>query len=323
MKFAIFPENISRWLSSKSSRSNQFTLSQKNIYIFPSKIGFAFVLLIVLMLLTAINYQNSLIYLFTFFLSAIFFISIWLCFLNMNGLCVSSFRVLECFEGELCAYAIEITSAAKPALGLRFGVDKHSLNEVSVSKDTKSAHNLLLPANRRGLHTLDRLRIESLFPFGFIIAWTWLKLDSKVLVFPKPVEGSRSQGGQSDYSKGNAQFVSEDLTELKAYQHGDSALRIVWKQLAAKDQLIIRSHDQGAYDCTWLSWDLYDVSSIEKKLQHLCFDILDFHRKQQVYGLDIPGAVITPSKGEQHKHKCLKALALFGLGAESDQNDKT
>ena len=321
MKLSVFPENISRWLSSRSARSNQFTLSQKNIYIFPSKTGFAFVLLIVLMLLTAINYQSSLIYLFTFFLGAIFFISIWLCFLNMNGLCVSSFRVLECFEGELCTYELEIISAAKPALGLKFGVDKRSLNEVSVSKDTKSVHNILLPANKRGLHTLDRLRIESLFPFGFIIAWTWLKLDSKVLVFPKPVEGSRVLDGQSDKLKGNDQFVSEDLTELKAYQHGDSALRIVWKQLAAKDQLIIRSHDQGGYDCTWLTWSLYGTSSIETKLQHLCFDILDFHRKQQVYGLDIPGVLINPSKGERHKYKCLKALALFGLSAEGDQND--
>ena len=321
MKYSLFPESVSRWLSSKSTRSNHFTLSQKNIYIFPSKMGFAFVLLIVLMLLTAINYQNSLIYLFLFFLSAVFFVSILLCFLNMNGLTVSSFQILTCFEGELLTHSIELTRLSKPAFGLRLGVDKCSLNEVSVSMDIKNVHNLLLPADKRGLHVLDRLRIESCYPFGFIIAWTWLKLDSKVLVFPKPVEGSRSLGGGGAVSKGSARFLSEDLTELKSYQYGDSASRIVWKQFAAKDRLVVRSHDQGAIDSTWLKWDLYDVSSIEKKLQHLCFDILDFHRKQQAYGLDIPGVLIAPSKGEQHKYACLKALALFGLDAEDGQND--
>jgi len=316
MKFSLLPESISRWLSSKSARSNQFILSQKNIYIFPSKMGFVFVLLIVLMLLTAVNYQNSLIYLFTFFLSAVFFVSILLCFLNMNGLQVSSFQVLQCFEGELRAHAIEITNISKSSLGISLGVDKGSMNQMSIDQGVKNLHNLLLPADKRGLHVLDRLRIESTFPFGFIIAWTWLKLDSKVLIFPKPVEGERSQSGAGGVSKGSSSLLSEDLTELKPYQQGDSASRIVWKQLAAKDQLIIRSHEQGTKDSTWLTWGLYDVASIEKKLQHLCFDILDFHRKQHAYGLDIPGILIAPSKGERHKYECLRALALFGLNTE-------
>jgi uncharacterized protein (DUF58 family) len=321
MKFSIFPENISRWLSSKAARNNQFTLSQKNIYIFPSKMGFVFVLLIVLMLLTAINYQNSLIYLFTFFLGALFFVSIMLCFLNLNGLIVSSYQILACYEGELCPYSIELINTGKSSIGLRIGVDKRVLIEISTYKDEKSLHNMLLPPKKRGLHVLDRLRIESTFPFGFIIAWTWLKLDSKVLVFPKPVEGVRSSSGGEGASNNNSRFIAEDLTELKSYQHGDSALRIVWKQLAAKDQLIIRSHEQGAKDSTWLTWELYGVTNSEKKLQHLCFDVLDLHRKQQVYGLDIPGALIAPSSGEKHKHECLKALAMFGLSAAEPNYD--
>jgi uncharacterized protein (DUF58 family) len=322
VKVSLFPEYISRWLSSKSARSEQFTLSQKNIYIFPSRMGFVFFLLIVLLLLTAINYQNSLIYLFTFFLGAVFFVSIMLCFLNMNGLCVSSFQVLACYEGELRPHVIELLNTEKPSMGLRLGVDKHILTEMSINKGVKKLHNILLPTDSRGVHVLDRLRIESTFPFGFIIAWTWLKLDSKVLVFPKPVEGVRSlEGGVGSESKNNSRLLSEDLTELKSYQHGDSALRIVWKQLAAKDQLIIRSHEQGTRDSIWLTWRLYDVANIEKKLQHLCFDILDLHRKQQVYGLDIPGALISPSMGERHKYECLKVLALFSLGAEEGQND--
>jgi len=320
VKFSLLPESISRWLSDKSSRNNQFTLSQNNIYIFPSKMGFVFVLLIVLMLLTAINYQSSLIYMFTFFIGAVFFVSILLCFLNMNGLCVSSYQTLECFEGDLRAHAVELSNISESSFGLRLGVDKHLLNEISVIKNTKYVHNLLLPADKRGLHVLDRLRIESSFPFGFIIAWTWLKLDSRVLVFPKPIEGDRSQYGGGAASKGNSRFLLEDLTELKSYQQGDSTLRIVWKQLAAKDQLIIRNRDQGVSDSTWLTWDLYAASSTERKLQHLCFDILDIHRKQQAYGLDIPGVLIKPSKGELHKRKCLKALALFGLDAEGSQN---
>lgn len=312
VKISLFPETISRWLSSRSPRRSEITLSQKNIYIFPSKMGFAFTLLLVLMLLTAINYQSSLIYLFTFFLGAVFFVSIWLCFLNMNGLSVSSYRIADCFEGELCTYTIEFISSSKPTLGIRIGENKEVLTELNIHKDVNTVHNLLLPTQKRGLHTLDRLRIESTFPFGFIIAWTWLKLNARVLVFPKPIQGYRSESGGADFEVGNSGFLSEDLTELKAYQQGDSSLRIVWKQLAAKNQLIIRHPEQGATNSVWLSWSRYATSNIELKLQYLCFDILDAHRKQSSYGLDIPGVLINPAMGEKHKLDCLKALALFG-----------
>ena len=271
-----------------------------------------FILLLVLMLLTAINYQNSLIFLFTFLLSSFFFISIWLCFLNLNGLNVSSFKILDCFEGDMCAHEIELVCVDKPLIGLRLGVNKNALNEVSLNNGVKQVHHLLLPTRLRGIHQLERLRIESTFPFGFIIAWTWLKLDSKVLVFPKPVEGSRTEGAESITSSGNSRFISEDLSELKAYQNGDAASRIIWKQFAAKDQLIVRSHEQGASDSAWLNWNLYADANVEQKLQHLCFDILDYHQKRLVYGLDIPGVLIEPCNTNKHKYECLKALALYG-----------
>ena len=81
-------DKLSKWLSSKSPRKKKFILSQRNIYIFPSAFGLFFLVLLLLMLLTAINYQSSLIYLLTFFLGAIFFLSIWACFLNFSGLIV-------------------------------------------------------------------------------------------------------------------------------------------------------------------------------------------------------------------------------------------
>jgi len=317
MKSISFSEKISNWLSSRSIRKNEFILSQKNIYIIPSKAGFAFILLIALMLLTAINYQNSLIYLFTFFISSVFFISIWLCFLNLNGLRISSYEIAECFEGEPCPYPIQLASISKPALSLGMGINEQPIIETNIKQDSVCQHSMLLPAAKRGLHTLDRLRIQSYFPFGFIVAWTWLKLDAKVLVYPKPIEGTRVIGKPDSLSLNQQHLKSEDLTELKPYQQGETASRILWKQYAAKDQLVIRSHEQGGYDSFWLNWDSYEAIDTESKLQHLCFDVLDLNRKQQLYGLDIPNVHISPSSGEQHKQRCLKALALHGLNDKS------
>ena len=169
-----------------------------------------------------------------------------------------------------------------------------------------------MPKTKRGLHALERLRIQSYFPFGFIVAWTWLKLDAKTLVYPDPKEGIRAIGQSSGEAQSTQKLKADDLSDLKHYQHGDSASRILWKQYAAKDQLIVRSNELGGYNSSWLTWQSYEATDSEMKLRHLCFDILDFNRKQQVYGLDIPGVHIAPSSGEQHKRRCLEALALFG-----------
>ena len=311
--FSILPENISRWLSSRSESRREFFLSQKNIYIFPSKAGFVFTLLILLMFLTAINYQNSLIYLFTFFWGAVFFVSIWLCFLNMNGLHIVSLKQLTCFEGEMLPYEIELSNMSHPSIGIRLGVDKLNLTRLSILPNEIKIHHLLLPAQKRGMHSLSRLRIESVYPFGFIMAWTWLKLESNALVFPKPIEGEKLHIDKGAQGTRRSRTASEDLTALMPYQQGDSFLRVVWKQLAAKDQLIVRKPEFGSINATWLTWEMYGPVTTEQKLQHLCFDILDLHRKQQKYGLTLPGVTIAPSSGQAHQYACLKALALFGF----------
>jgi len=305
---------LSLLLASRSPRQKRFQLSQKNIYIFPSRIGFVFIALLLLMLLTAINYQSSLIYLYTFVLASVFFISIWMCFLNLSGMEVSARDQAECFAGEPLPFHVQLYSSGHPVQGLQLGVDSKHLVDAECDSGDVSSLTVYGGTASRGMRRLERLRVQSVYPFGLVQAWTWLRLDAQALVYPKPIAMVMEKSGShvTDSDSDSPKRLTDEQTEIREYEPGDSSRRILWKHLATKDKLIVRQAEAAALDSRWVRWDDYPVGSQELKLSHMCYDVLMLNERREVYGLELPGKVIQPGQGELHKHKALAALALFG-----------
>jgi len=49
----------------------------------------------------------------------------------------------------------------------------------------------------------------------------------------------------------------------------------------------------------------------EKRIAKLCHAVLEAERQKVPYGLQLPGVLIRPGLGRNHRHRCLKALALM------------
>ena len=64
------------WVNRRIPPARVVTLDQRRIFIFPSRAGFFFGLCLLLMLTTAINYQNNMSYALTFLLATLFIIAI-------------------------------------------------------------------------------------------------------------------------------------------------------------------------------------------------------------------------------------------------------
>lgn len=304
-------EKLSEWLSSKSQRRSYFELSQRNIYIFPSTLGFGFLLLLLLMLLTAINYQNSLIYLVTFFLGTLFFLSIWMCFLNLTRLRVEGAGTARCFDGDQLKFLVRLSKDPSLPLAMKAGVNKNSASLIKYTQSNSIDIEIIGPVRKRGKHNLNRLYLESRFPFGLVVAWTWLKLDAECLVYPLPIDHMPNGDpyGANDQENRNSSSSAE-MHSLKEYQHSDPTNRIIWKKYAAKDQLIIR-HSEGAnIQPHWVDWDNYSGLT-EDRLRYLCYDICHLSELNTSFGFRIPGVVYEPTSGMLHKQNCLDALALF------------
>ena len=303
-------EKVSRWLAAKSTPKKRFVLSQKNIYIFPTSEGFAFLALLILMFLTAINYQNSLVYLLTFFLVVVFFISIWMCFLNMSGLAIAAESSGSCFEGQLAPYRINLEAKKGTPLGLSVGFNKENMKYVDFSLSAQVV-TINLDGLKRGRHIVPRLRLESRYPFGLIRSWTWLKLESFVFVYPKKVQAARVSSAINQHTAKAAVKLSDSLDNIKPYQAGDSSQRILWKKYAATDTLLIRTQERAQTNSMWLTLEDYESVNIEEKLTHLSFDVCFYSLSKHSFGLDLPGLIIPIGVGQVHQRKCLEALSLY------------
>ena len=51
----------------------------------------------------------------------------------------------------------------------------------------------------------------------------------------------------------------------------------------------------------------------EARLSQLARWVVDAEAHGERYGLTLPGMQLGPDRGPEHRHRCLAALALFGL----------
>ena len=89
-----------RWLDRRIPAANSITLTQRSIFIVPSKVGGAVVLLLILLIVTAINYQNSLIYGLTFWVFSVAMSALLFTYRNLSGLTIKTSQGVNGFSGQ-------------------------------------------------------------------------------------------------------------------------------------------------------------------------------------------------------------------------------
>jgi len=307
-----FSDRVAGFLASRAKRADRFILGQHNVYIFPTKSGFAFLALLVLMLVTAINYQSSLIYLVVFLLGVLFFISIWLCFLNLQGLEVSAGPASKNYSDQDCQFDIALRHSQRNLYGLQCAVLKGGAEEHSLRAGETVTVVASAGQRARGLYRLEKILLESSYPFGWIRAWTWLKLNAESVVYPsiqEAPEQSVGAGGEQSVTRG---VKSLDRDTLRNFRVGDTLGHVHWKKFASSGQLVVKDSAVVAPAVEWLRWDNYDGYASEQRLSFLCSEIVKRSEEGVVFGLELPGRIVQPSIGSKHRDSCLLELARYG-----------
>ncbi|WP_261869075.1 hypothetical protein [Psychrobacter sp. JCM 18901] len=83
---------LSRWFAARAPKSDSATLNLRNVYIFFSREGMLFAVLLVITFIAGINYGNNLVLGLCFYLVSIWLISFHVTFAHISGLQV---RLLE------------------------------------------------------------------------------------------------------------------------------------------------------------------------------------------------------------------------------------
>ena len=308
-----------RWLERRIPPARSVTLDQRRIFIFPSLPGLFFAILLLLLLLTAINYQNNMTYAVTFLLATLFVIGILHTYANLAGLTLHAVAASAAFPGQQSEFTVRLERGRRAAhYGLRLAWPQGGDAQVSLVDRDSAELRLFVPVGKRGWHHPGRLLLESSYPLGLLRCWTWVDLDLRALVYPQPLASPELPGSATDSPEGGAVAIagSDDFYGFRDYRRGDSLRQVYWKGLAKGQGLQSKHYAAFADRSTWLDWDAFAGVPPEQRLSHLCHWALVCERGGEDYGLRLPGTEIPPTSGEAHLERVLTELALFGPGGQ-------
>lgn len=303
---------LSRFFRGEDPVAGPITLDQRRIFILPTRRGLAFVLLIALLLLIAFVYNNNLAYFLGFLLASVFFVTILHSYKSLAGLVVQAGYNPPVFAGEMAGFCFHIEN---PDLQSRFALEL-ALREsqfLSLKPLETRVVTLNLAAHRRGWMRCGTVTLSSCYPLGLFRAWSPLRYDNPLLVYPRPTNVvapfPETASGQEPVGKNRRH--GDEFYGLKSYQAGDSLRQIHWKSFAKGQGLHSKNYAGAASTDLWLDLETAPGSDIEERLSGMCRWVLEAEQAGLRYGLILPGLRLEPDAGKSHCAKCLQALALF------------
>ncbi len=321
---------IDNYLIAKTLASLPHTLNQQRIYILPTRAGYLYATVLLVMLLGAINYTNSLAFVLTFLLGGMGLVGMLHTFRNLAGLEVHSGRAESAFAGEPVSFSLALHNRMdqervalrlerrSPGLSVWRQFFDRTRSALGTSFDIPAQRLLNVPlavaTERRGRLSLGRIKLWTQFPLGLFHAWSVLDPGLEALVYPRPAGEPTFPISAGDYGTASTgdQPGTDDFVGFRKYQPGDSPRYIHWKAVARGQEPVVKVFRGGGATTLKLNWTLTaHLTVIEARLSQLCLWVLSAERQGLRYGLSLPGTDIAPGSGPSHCEQCLKVLALF------------
>lgn len=311
----FFRRRWRRWVNRRIPRSDSQRFVQRNIFILPTGAGVVFGLLLLIMLITGINYQNSLIYLLTFLLGAVFVAAMHQTHRNLVGLELTMIRAGEGFAGDDIPFTLRAVSLGQDAAAITLSGSSRTLQHQNVMAGEPLDLTLLVRSSARGYLALEQLRVETRFPFGLLNAWSWMRPTSQAVVYPKPLSPPDSgvAAVEGDEQSDERSREGHDHAEIRPWRAGDLSQRVLWKRFVRSGEMVIADWEGELGSPQWIDYAAFPGVDQELRLSYLAALVLKRDQSGESYGLRLPGQVIDPDQGVSHSQRCLRALAVFGL----------
>lgn len=313
---AAWRRRVRRWALKRRPAQSSFVLDRNNLFIFPTGAGFALLLVIFLMWLLGTNYDNNLVLALAFLLASILISCILHTHASLAGLKIEVSKLQEGFAGDELGAEIRLSRQGKRKYhDVRLFWAGQYPKAVTVDQADASYVSLSINAVRRGIIEPPLLCVESRYPLGLLRCWAWLKFDTSVLVYPKPVEAGPLPATASDEGSGDSEPVlldgAEDFSGFHSYRDGESLKHVSWKHYAQGKGMFVKDFQSYADEQLWVDWDALPGMDREARLQRLCDWLLILADGSQPFGMRLPGQTIAPATGMSHRLNCLRALANF------------
>ena len=310
------------WLFRPKIESGIVTLTQRRIFILPTRQGLALACVLVVMMLGNINYNLGLGYVLTFLLAMMAVISMLHAFRNLANLEIRAGYVRAVFRGETAHFLLHFHNRSKlPRYQLSLVQTGDSLwayghtpllFDVPALQDFEIA--FPIPTTQRGWLQIGRLMIATEFPLGLFFAWSYLHFDTRCLVYPKPMSDVPLPLDNTPEGVGKRSMVGDDdFAGLRKYVEGDALPRIAWKAYARERGLQVKQFSTPLGEEVWLDFFVAPDRNTEEKLARMTRWVLDAEAQGLRYGLRLPGGELPAANGLVHRNECLRRIALFNF----------
>ncbi len=304
-----------RWWQERLPFTDTLLLTQRNVYILPTRAGLLLGVTLMVLLVASINYQLNLGYLLTFLLTGSTLIGMHVCHGNLRGLTLNLIAPSAIYTGDTATFGVGLQNTRKRP---RFGLGLALLGSAQwawtdVAGESNAVVHLAYRPDHRGLHQLPTLTAETRFPLGTFRVWTIWRPAASVLVYPAPeMPAPALPPGLAHEGSAHARNigVQGEPDGLRAYRRGDPLKSIVWKKAAKTGALVSRNSLTLQQQTLWLDQQQTGLNLPEAQLSRLCAWVLQADKLGLIYGLRLKGREIEPATGTAHQQHCLRALAL-------------
>jgi len=313
-------QRMDDWIAIRNpSASGPVLLHNRRLYILPTRFGYLYAIMQVVLLLAAINYQNSMAYVLTFLLTALGIISLWQTHKNLLGISVQLKAPKPVFQDEDLSLEFILTHdnpVHRYAVGIQY------LNAPPVytglQPDQSSTLTLCLPAIRRGLFKPAGVVVFTRYPTGLFHAWSWLKFEVPVLIYPKPLYDIKLRESLQNLEQSKSTVDTtdgDDFAGLREHRQGESLRHISWKAYAQGRGMLTKTFQGHATASLWINWTDMTAPSLEGKLSQMVALVIQANQLSQKYGINLPGIEIEQNIGSTHFANCLRQISIY------NQND--
>jgi uncharacterized protein (DUF58 family) len=310
-------QRISDWIfRARVPEDPPVVLVQRRIFILPSRQGYGFAFILLVLLVASIQYQLSLGFLLTFLLASMAGTAMLHTFRNLSRLSIAPGRADPVFAGETAHFRLILSNLSLPRFSVAVRRKDAEAEYSDVQPHQSATVDISAAAEKRGLLACGRLEIFTNYPLGLFHAWSYVDFGSRCIVYPKPNHAAGPLPVDAAAHGEGATLVpgDDEFHMLRAYRPSDSPRQIAWKALARGQNLLTKEFVSTVSPELWLDWDQFGGLGVEDRLSRLAYWALEADRLGLTYGLKLPGKTLTPASGDAHRLACLEALALHGIG---------
>jgi len=311
---SFIQKRFNHWLKRRIPASSTQRLSNRNIFILPSRFGFSYLIFVLVLFLLGTNYQNNVIILLSYTFASLFISAMLQSFFNLSGLKLHCQQQIFGYAKQLIPISLTVTSEKKRHTLLFQFPNQESYQLKTLAMGT-TVVNISYSSKNRGINHPGRLRISSEYSLGLFTCWTQLDFGSEIITYPEKrlfqnLHVSKMSAQDDDLGV-NIIDGGDDFGELRQYREGESLSQVAWKQLARGQGWLAKTSQQHQGRDVWLTLLNLPSSDIEVKLQMICYLMLAQYQQGKNWGLDLGREKLSPSSGKKHLTDCLIMLAHY------------